>query len=65
MKYKWTVEIEVDPIWVADGIDLTSERMHEILMTYYGHVYSHEITCKTVKAPNPKRIRKEQGYRDD
>lgn len=59
--YKWRLEITVDPMWVADGLDLTAARMHDILTTYFGHVRADEIRVKTLSAPERKQIRAEQG----
>lgn len=61
--YKWTVEIQIAAEWVADGADLTSSRMHDIMTNYYSHLYSSEIKTKTIKAPTNKELAKEQGYR--
>ncbi len=60
--YKWTVEIEVAAEWVADGVDLTSTNMHDIMTGAFPHVYSHEIKCKTTSAPPNEEIAKEQGF---
>lgn len=63
--YKWTVEITVDPIWVADGFNLTEDRLLDILQQELGFVCSHEVGGKVLKAPDPKQIRAEQGYKEE
>ncbi len=62
--YKWTVEIEVDPLWVADGFDLTTDRLQDMLMNELRHATSSEISGAVLKAPDPKQIRAEQGYKE-
>lgn len=62
--YKWTVEFEVESVWVADGFDLTDERALDMLSSAlpYAHIDS-ELRAKVIKAPSAASIRKEQGYR--
>lgn len=60
--FKWMVEIEVHDTWVRDGLDLTSERMHEIMLSAIGWAYSEEIRTRTVKAPPEDDVRWAQGY---
>lgn len=68
-RYKWTltVELSIDPSWVADGLDV-SERTDEIGEAILGYLlpYAHGQECsakvKVTKAPKPETIRKEQGY---
>lgn len=60
--YKWTVEIEIADTWVADGVDLTSERMHDLICHAFPYAYGHELKAKTIKAPSDESIAKEQGY---
>lgn len=62
--YKWVVEIEIDPLWVADGFDLTDARAHSILRGELPYAHSGEITTKVLSAPDPKQIRCEQGYHE-
>lgn len=68
--YKWTarVNVEIADLWVADGFDLTPERAEEIftdaidavLTTAHGH--ERKVSVSITRAPDPKAIRKEQGY---
>lgn len=62
--FKWTVEFEVTRNWVEDGFELTDERAHEMLSNDLQYAYSHELGAKITKAPDPKEIRKVQGYKD-
>ena len=64
MKLKWTVEFEVDTVWVADGFDLTDDRALDML----AHDLSHaniglELGAKVIKAPKARDIRRLQGYK--
>lgn len=58
--FKWTVEIEVDETWVADGFDITEPESLEGKLLPYAH--SDEINVKVLKKPSKKSIRKAQGY---
>jgi len=62
--YKWIVEIEIHPRWVADGFDLSEERVLDMLTSrgQLDHAYPHEYEAHIVKAPDPEEIKAEQGY---
>lgn len=60
--YKWIIEIEVDPSWVADGFDMTDERAHEMLQKELPYSHSWETSAKVLTAPNKSDIMDEQGY---
>jgi len=62
--YAWTVRIEIDAVWVADGFNLTAERMHAMLAQHLSSAGSEELRAKVIKAPDPKAIRREQGAKD-
>lgn len=61
MKFKWTVSIEVDEVWVADGFNLTADRLHDMVQSDLGFATEGEIVCTIVKAPKPEAIAKVQG----
>lgn len=63
-KFKWTVEIEVDEVWVADGFDLDNDRMNDIMLEHLSYATSSEVKCKVVKSPSVASVRKAQGYDD-
>lgn len=63
-KFKWTVEFEVDKVWVADGFELTNDRAKAMIEHQLGYAYPHETKAKVIVAPNQKDIRKAQGYND-
>jgi len=60
--FKWTVELQVDSTWVADGFDLDNERAHEMLAKYISHAYNTELKARVLTKPARKLIRKAQGY---
>lgn len=60
--FKWTVEIEVNEVWVADGFEVTAERVQEWIQEAIGYSYDSETRVRVVKAPDPKEIAKAQGY---
>lgn len=64
LKYKpyvWTVQIEIDPKWVADGFDLDEDRLRDMLQNTLSCATSCEVGGKVLTAPDPKQIRAEQG----
>lgn len=64
-KLKWVVEFSVDRVWVEDGFDLTQERALDMLAHDLTFAYiDDELEAKIIKAPDPKEIRKIQGYKD-
>ena len=69
-RFKWTVEIEVDAIWVADGFDITeyvkgNDGGPDTLIDM-GEAAKwfrfNEATIKVIAAPDSKDIKREQGY---
>ncbi len=59
-RYKWLVEIEVDEMWVADGFNLSDERLHQMLGRELQCAYSTEYSGKVIAAPDPAAIKKAQ-----
>lgn len=62
--YKWTVEFEVAPVWVADGFDMTDERAQNMLREDLSLSSSSEVTARVIKAPKATDIAREQGFKD-
>jgi hypothetical protein len=63
-KFKWTVEIEVDETWVADGYEATAERVKEAILEHsLGYAYDHEVKVTLLKAPKASDVEKAQGYK--
>lgn len=63
--YRWTIEVWVDPTWVADGFDLKdNDRVHNMMAHTLPYAYGHEIGGMVLEGPDPKAVRKEQGYED-
>lgn len=64
-KLKWVIEIHVDESWVADGFNLESkDEIIEMLQNRLPFAYSYEVGGKILKSPDPKKIRKLQGYKE-
>jgi hypothetical protein len=63
-KFKWTIEIEVDETWVADGFDATDERMHSMLAHHLPYAYGHELKAKVLARPADEAVAKAQGFRN-
>jgi hypothetical protein len=60
--YKWTVELEVNAVWVADGFDLDDERALHILQAHLGYARSHELKARVIQAPDADEVAQEMGY---
>lgn len=55
MRYKWTIEIEVDQMWTDDGFDLKNEDdIVRMLQERLPFAYSHELGGKVIKRPKIK-----------
>lgn len=63
MKFKWTIEIEIDETWVADGFDATDARIHAMLANDLKYAFGHELGAKVVTRPPDEAVAKVQGYR--
>jgi hypothetical protein len=59
--YTWTVKISVDEVWVADGFDLTKERITEMVESDLCYAIPGEVECEVIEAPDPKEILEKQG----
>lgn len=70
-RYQWTAEvvIEVDDLWVADGFDITDERLSEMvsdglyndLCCAHSGVECAVSSARVTSAPDPAIISVEQG----
>ena len=58
--FKWIIEIEVDPSWVADGFDMDDERAKEMLAKELPYAFNYEIAARVLKSPAKEKILKEQ-----
>ena len=60
--YTWTVEFQVNAVWVADGYNLTAERAKEMLAADLRDAFEHEIAARIISAPHPAAILAERGH---
>jgi hypothetical protein len=69
-QYQWTFTgtVTVSDVWVADGFNLTPERLQRIIQDAFvselGFADHGEVmtTSMVTGSPDPMTIRKEQGY---
>jgi hypothetical protein len=61
-KFKWTVEFEVDAVWVEDGFNLDGARAQNMIENALPWAHDNEIKAHVIKAPSVARIRRTQGY---
>jgi hypothetical protein len=54
---KWTVEIEVDAVWIEDGFELTEEIVTEAIESRIGYTREGEIKTTIVKTPTEAEFR--------
>jgi hypothetical protein len=59
--FKWTVEIEVTENWVADGFNISPDRMHDIMCRALPYANGSEIGARVLKSPSPESIAIAQG----
>ncbi len=71
-RYRWTFKatVEVSDVWVADGFDLTQDRLDLLIENAVAHALSfansseYSASAKVLTAPDPISIRREQGFPD-
>lgn len=63
--FTWTLELQVAPVAVADGIDFSdAEKVLSRLLRAFPHLSSKSLGVTVLSAPDPKLIRKWQGYEE-
>jgi hypothetical protein len=62
-KFTWTVKITVDETWVADGFDLTKDRLEQMIGHDLSYACSTEYSGKILKSPDDRFMAKAQGYK--
>jgi hypothetical protein len=60
--FKWVVEFEVTSTWVEDGFNIDQDRARDMIANALPYACGTEFTATVKKAPDPKLIRKTQGY---
>ena len=60
--YKWTIEIEIDPVWVADGFEPDDDWVCDMLMRELSSATGDEVRGRIIARPDKARILREQGY---
>ena len=59
---KWTVEIDIDNSWIADGFELEADNLRDAINeSLLGYARPEEIKVKILKAPSKINILKLQG----
>lgn len=58
----WTVKIGVAECWIEDGFDFTKHYCENVGQELLPYASGDEVSCEVVSAPDPKIIRKLQGY---
>jgi hypothetical protein len=60
--FEWTVTVKVDPKWVADGFNLTEERLNDLLQNALDFASSEEVQGTVITWPDSKRIERVQTH---
>jgi hypothetical protein len=74
-KLQWTVEIEVDPLWITDGFNLadsveedseymTAENVHNQLRELMLFTQENEVAIRITQSPDAALIRALQGEQE-
>ena len=62
-KFRFTVEFEIDQVWIADGFFLTADIALEMLGRELDFAnVGEELDARMVKVPNLERVVRAQGY---
>jgi hypothetical protein len=66
--YRWLIQVDVPPAWVANGLDLTEDRVATMFACYFGHIPTGDIETTVLASPDPLQIGTEcganhEGYR--
>lgn len=61
-KLKWTIEIEVDETWVADGFNPNDGWVQDMMMDRLSWANGSEVGGRIVKAPDQEKVAHLQGY---
>lgn len=62
-KFRFTVEFEIDEIWIADGFFLTADIAMEMLANELNFAnVGEELDARMVKVPSLERVARAQGY---
>jgi len=62
--FRWVVEIRMDEKWVADGFDITDQRMCDTIMAVYPHISGTEVECQVISHPPDEEVAKEMGFKN-
>jgi hypothetical protein len=62
--YEWTVKIRIAPAAVADGFNLTQEKLYCALLRGYPYLRGDFLDVEIVATPGDDKIAREMGYPD-
>jgi hypothetical protein len=61
--YYWILQVGIHRAWVADGVDFTDAKLHDILTHAFRHAYGHELKGKVLGRPSNEAVAEEMGYK--
>jgi hypothetical protein len=61
--YWWLIAVGVAPVLVADGVDLTDQRAHDMLTNQFSHADGSELKAIVLGRPPDEAVAKEQGFK--
>jgi hypothetical protein len=61
--FYWDVRLGIHKTWVADGADMTDDRVQDILEHHLGYARSDELKAQVLRRPSDKAVAAEMGYR--
>lgn len=62
--FTWTIEVEVDRVWIEDGFDLDDEKATDIFLGALSMAYEGEVKARILARPPRSALLRAQGYTD-
>lgn len=59
----WMLEVGIHKTWVADGVDFTDDKLHDMLAHAFRYAYGHELKGKVLSRPPNEEVAKEMGFK--
>ncbi len=60
--YYWTLRVGIHKTWVADGVDFTDRKVHDMLTHVFRYATGDVLRGKVLAQPSSKAVATEMGY---
>lgn len=61
--FYWILQVGIHKTWVADGVDFTDKKLHDILTHAFKHAYGHELSGSVLGRPPDKVVAEAMGFK--